>query len=313
MDVLSHFWDDIFSGLPDLLVAVIVLIVAIIVALLVQFLVKKLLKLIGVTKGLQKAGVSDENIKKTMSFVGRLTFLVVFFLFLPGIFEKLGLASISTPIVAMMNDFMAYLPKIIGAIIILLVGLFIAKLLKELLKPILNKTKLNSGLAKLGLDLKKVNVADVIVNIIYTVVAIFFAVEAINTLQLEVLTHIGTEIIGYLPLAVSAVIIMLLAYLLGIWVEGALIRNFKTSKATALVVKIAIIVIGVFITLYQLGVAPAMINAAFVIMLGAIGVAFAIAFGIGGRDFAAHTMAKFEKRLNDGASTNKAGNKKAKK
>ena len=43
MDVLSHFWDDIFRGLPDLLVAVIVLVVAVVVALLVQFLVKKLL------------------------------------------------------------------------------------------------------------------------------------------------------------------------------------------------------------------------------------------------------------------------------
>lgn len=303
MSNLSHFWDDVFRGLPDVVVALIVLVLALLVAWLTKFLIVKLLKLVGLERGMKKAGIEQKNITKSIGFIGNLVYLAVFILFLPGIFDKLGLGSISTPIVAMMNNFMAYLPKIIGAIIILLVGLFIAKLVKELLKPLLNKTKLNSWLEKVGLDVKKINVSDVLVNIVYTVIAVFFAVEALNTLQLEVLTHIGAQIIHYLPLALSAAIIMLLAYLLGIWAEGALVRNFKTSKAAAMVVKIVVIVAGVFLTLFQLGIAPAMINAAFIIMLGAVGVAFAIAFGMGGREFAAHTLKKFEQRLDEAAKT----------
>lgn len=305
MSNLSHFWDDVFGGLPDVLVALIVLVLAILVAWLTKFLIVKLLKLIGLEKGMRKAGIEKKNIDKSINFVGKLAWLVVFILFLPGIFDKLGLGSISTPIVAMMNGFMAYLPKIIGAVIILLIGLFIAKLVKELLRPLLDKTKLNSWLEKLGLDVKKVNVSEVLVNIVYAVIAIFFAVEALNTLQLEVLSNIGAEIIRYLPLAVSAAIIVLLAYLLGSWAEGALVRNFRTSKATAFVVKTIILVIGAFITLYQLGVAPALINAAFIILLGAVGVAFAIAFGMGGRDFAARTMKKFEQKLDENARVRK--------
>lgn len=301
MSNLSHFWDDVFGGLPDVLVALIVLVVALLAAWLTKFLIIKLLKLVGLDRGMKKAGIEPKKIAKANSFIGNLTFLVVFVLFLPGIFDKLGLGSISAPIVAMMNGFMAYLPKIIGAVIVLLVGLFIAKLVKELLRPLLHKTKLNSWLEKVGLDIKKVNVADVIVNIVYAVIAVFFAVEAVNTLQLEVLTNIGAEIIRYLPLAISAAIIMLLAYMLGMWAEGALVRNFKTSKAAAMIVKIIIIVAGTFLTLFQLGIAPAMINAAFIIMLGAFGVAFAIAFGWGGRDFAARTLKKFEQRLDENA------------
>ena len=171
----------------------------------------------------------------------------------------------------MMNGFMAYLPKIIGALIILLMGLFIAKLVKELLRPLLARTKLNSWLEKVGLDIKKINVADVLVNILYIVIVVFFSVEALNTLQLEVLTKIGGEVICYLPLAVSATVIMLSAYLLGIWVESALVNNLKVSKITALVVKVVVMVVGAFITLYQLGVAPALINAAFIIVLGLLG------------------------------------------
>ena len=70
-------------------------------------------------------------------------------------------------------------------------------------------------------------------------------------------------------------------------------------------VKTIILVIGAFITLYQLGVAPALINAAFIILLGAVGVAFAIAFGMGGRDFAARTMKKFEQKLDENARVRK--------
>lgn len=305
MSNLSHFWDDVFGGLPDVLVALIVLVLALLVAWLTKFLIVKLLKLIGLDKGMRKAGIEPKNIEKAKGFIGNLAWLAVFILFLPGIFDKLGLGSISEPIVAMMNGFMAYLPKIIGAVIVLLVGLFIAKLVKELLMPLLEKSKLNAWLEKVGLNVKKVNVAQILVNTIYVVIAVFFTVEGLKILQLEVLTNIGAEIIRYMPLAISALIIVLLAYLLAVWVEGALIRNFKVSKGTALAAKIAIIVIGAFLTLYQLGVAPALINAAFIILLGAIGVAFAIAFGWGGRDFAARTMKKFEQKIDENARARK--------
>ena len=299
MENLSHMWDNVFGGLTSIFVALIVLVIAILLGWLTKYLIVKLLKVAGLPKALMKAGIKNDKINGVLGFIGRLAFLVVFLLFLPGIFSKLGLESIGVPITAMMNDFMVYLPKIIGAVLILMVGLFIARLVKELLRPILHKTKLNSWVEKAGLDVEKISISDILVNLIYVVIVVFFTVEAINTLQLDILTKIGEEIIHYLPYALSAAIIMLLAYLLGSWVETALVKNFKTSKVVALAVKIVVIVIGAFLTLFQLGVAPEMVNAAFIIMLGAVGVAFAIAFGIGGRDFAAHTMRKIEMRMDE--------------
>ena len=176
-----------------------------------------------------------------------------------------------------------------------------AKLVKELLKPLLKKTKLDSFVEKAGLNIEKISIANILVNIIYVVIVVFFSVESIKILNLEVLTKIGEQIIAYLPYALSAAITILLAYLLGSWVETALVKNFNVSKATALISKIVIIVIGAFITMYQLGIAPEMVNAAFIIVLGAFGVAFAISFGMGGREFAAHTMKKFEQKLDENA------------
>ncbi|MDO5480740.1 MAG: hypothetical protein Q4F60_00105 [Candidatus Saccharibacteria bacterium] len=305
MNSIEIFLDDFLKGLPDVVVALLVLVLAMFSAWLVKTLTLKLLKLIGLEKGLAKLGTKKENISKVTGFIGRLVYLIVFILFLPGIFEKLGLNNIAAPIVAMMNNFMSYLPNIIGAVIIATIGLFIARLVKELVRPLLMKLKINSWSEKAGLDVKKIDLATIMANIAYTVIAIFFIVEALNTLQLEVLTKVGGQIIAYLPYAISATIVILIAYLLGNWAENSLIRNFNTSKAVALVAKIAIIVIGVFMFLSQLGIASSLVNAAFIILLSSVGIAFAISFGIGGREFAAHTLRKFEQKLDEAARKKK--------
>ena len=64
-------------------------------------------------------------------------------------------------------------------------------------------------------------------------------------------------------------------------------------------IKIGILVIGAFMVLNQLGIATKIVNSAFVIILAALGVAFAIAFGIGGRDFAKKTLDDASKKLEE--------------
>ena len=58
-----------------------------------------------------------------------------------------------------------------------------------------------------------------------------------------------------------------------------------------------IITIGAFVTLYQLGIASSLVQSAFIIILSAFAVAFAVAFGIGGREFASHMLNKVEKKI----------------
>ena len=79
--------------------------------------------------------------------------------------------------------------------------------------------------------------------------------------------------------------------------ENSINDKFQDSKITALIVKVIIITIGAFVTLYQLGIAASLVQSAFIIVLGAFAVAFAVSFGIGGRDFASHMLAKLEKKI----------------
>ena len=118
-------------------------------------------------------------------------------------------------------------------------------------------------------------------------------------IELEVLTNIGSTIISYLPYAVSGIIMLGIAILLANYVQKIILKSFPESKATALLAKVLIIVLGMFITLYQLGIAAQIVNNAFLIILGAFGVAFAIAFGMGGREFASHMLNRVEKKIDE--------------
>ena len=298
MQNITDLYYSLLGNVPDIILALLVLVLAFFVSWVAKKLALKLTKFLGLERAMAKAGISQKNIKNTTSFIGRLVHLIVFILFLPGIFEKLGLNNVATPIVTMMNSLLAYLPNIIGAVVILIIGLFIAKIVKELLTPLLDKLGLNAWLKRIGVA-SKINFPDLLSTIVYAVIVVIFAIEAISTLQLDILTRLGAGLVDYLPFALSAALILAIAFLLGTWSEVALVNKLKTSTFTGLAAKVAIITTGVFMALSQLGIASGLVNATFVILVGSVGVAFAVSFGLGGRDFAAHTMKKLEKKLDD--------------
>lgn len=129
--------------------------------------------------------------------------------------------------------------------------------------------------------------------------SLFIIQLAVNLLNLAILSNIGNSILQYLPLVVSATIIMGGGIILASWVERLITKHSPKQKTVALIIKILIIVLAVFMTLSQLGFAQDIVNLAFVILMAGAAVAFAIAFGLGGRNFAANRLDKLEKKLDE--------------
>lgn len=397
MKDVTVMWNELSNSLPDFVIAILILIVAFLISWIVKKSVLKLLKVLKVSKLFEKAKLDEEASNKVMEFIAKIVYLITFTLFLPGIFGKLGLSGVADPITSMMNVVLTYLPSIVAALIVLIIGLFISKLVKELLIPVFKKLRIDEWLEKLGFEndnKNKISKAEILANVVYAlilipvviaslnilnieaisipatnmlnsifafipnavvaiiiffvgkfiaelactivenllnsvgtdnllekiidkkenkenkfslsktiayivkyVVLIFFIVQAIKLLKLDVLTNIGNAIIGYMPYAVSTIIVIGITLILANMAEKTILKNFPNSKATALIAKISIIVVGAFVSLYQLGIAATMVNAAFIIILSAIAVAFAISFGVGGREFASHTLQKLEKKI----------------
>jgi len=387
MEYLMSSLGSLVAGVGSVVKAALILVVAVIVANIVKSAVLKLLGKGKVAELLSKMDAEGAKPGSTTEFIGKLVHLLVFLLFVPSIFSTLGMQQVTSPITGILNTIWGYVPNIVAAAIILVVGFFVAKLVRQLLVPVFDKlnidklqekagievtnsAKLSNTLAYIvyvlilipmivmaldalnisvisnpavnmlnkifafipnifvalviiligcmigkfvgqivsrliasaGLDAKvsklmdgatgKVVVSKLIGTIVYVVVVILFVVEGINVLQLEVLTNMGALIIGYMPAVLSAAVIFVLCFFASSMAEKALKKNgFATYAAIA---KYAILVVGAFMVLSQLGIAAEIVNTAFKLLLAALAVAFAIAFGVGGKEFASNTLKKLE-------------------
>ena len=389
MNLISSFMSAVGNGIWSVLAASLILIVAFVVAAIVRSLVLKLLSRGRVGQFLEKLDAAGGEGKpgSTKEFIGKLVHLLVFLLFVPGIFAVLGMREVISPITGLLNIVWGYVPNVVAAVIVLVVGCFVAKLVRQLLVPVFgrlnvdrlqekagvevpNSAKLSNTLAYIiyvlilipmiimaldvlnisvistpavhmldmifgfipnifvglviiiigcmigkfvgqivtrliasaGLDAKLSKLLDEEKNkfdlsrfagtVVNVVIVIFFAVEGVNVLKLEVLTGIGSVVIGYMPAALSAVLILAICFVASSIASRALVS--RGHAAYGLIAKCAILTVGVFMVLSQLGIAETIVNSAFKLILAALAVAFAIAFGVGGRDFAAHTLKKLE-------------------
>lgn len=304
MDGITSWVNDLLKNVPDVILALLVLILAFFCAWVAKKATLKLIKLTGLERLLAKAGMNETNRDKTKAFVARLIQLIVFILFMPGVFEKLGLNNVASPIMAMTNQFTTFVPTLIAALVLLMVGIFVAKQLGALLEQVLITVGLDKGTNKL-LEVTgtkttgKFSLSKLVAEIVHYAIDVFVLIEVFNMMHFDILVNIGHSIVKYSPMALSAVLIFCISVLAANYVSKNVIEKFSDSKTIALILKSVIVTVGVFIMLSQLGVARDLVNSAFVIILGALGVAFAVAFGIGGREFAAHTMRKLEGKIDE--------------
>src|SRR5690606_27154020 len=102
----------------------------------------------------------------------------------------------------------------------------------------------------------------IIGKIVQILIIIFFTVEALNVLQLQVLNNIGTAVINYLPNVLSALIILGLG-IIGGNLLGNYVQQASGNRLIGAIVKYAIMIIAVFMTLEQLNFANNIVNTAF--------------------------------------------------
>ncbi|MGH1471435.1 MAG: mechanosensitive ion channel family protein [Cellvibrionaceae bacterium] len=133
--VVATFWEKIAVFLPSLLAAVVVIIVGYLIAKILHFIVVRLLNTVGLNTLSIRAGIHDvldrAGIKSTVpEMVGKLVFWIVLLTFFVSAAETLGLSRVSSVI----DELTMYLPKVIGACLILIVGFFLANLIRDVVR-----------------------------------------------------------------------------------------------------------------------------------------------------------------------------------
>ncbi|MFC4737114.1 mechanosensitive ion channel [Bacillus daqingensis] len=297
---IANMTETFLEFLPNIFAAAIILFVGIFIARLVKDLVYRSLESLKVDHWFNKWTRFEGSSSMKLSAI--LANIVFIFLLIPIItvaLETLNIQMISEPITNVFNSILAMIPNVFVAIILVLVGYFIARFVGDLLINLLQRTGVDNVYSFFEMDGPKSSsfrVSTILGQIVKVVIIIFFTVEALNVLQLEVLNNIGGAVLAYLPLLVSALLILLLGLFAGHYL-GALVKKYSGSGFYASLVKYTIIVFAAFMTFDQLQFATTIVNLAFLLILGAVSVAFAIAFGVGGRDYAKTKLAELDRKM----------------
>ncbi len=294
---ITNLLNVVWSYVPNVAAAAIILVIGFFVAKLVRQILVPVFDKLNINKLQEKAGIEVTDSAK-LSYT--LAYVVYVLILIPTIvmaLDVLDIRVISNPAMNMLNMIFASVPNILVALIIIVIGCFIGKFVGQIVTKLIATAGLDAKLAKLmDNDAQKVSLSKLAGVIVQVVVIVFFVVEGINVLNLNVLTSIGGNVISYMPAVLGAVLIMAIAFFASSAAEKALKKS--GCSACALMAKVAILTVAAFMVLSQLGIAAEIVNTAFTLLLAALAIAFAIAFGIGGKEFAFKTLKKFEDSLN---------------
>ena len=202
MEIIESIWAI------DLVRFIVYLLVAFIAAGVAKLIVTKLLKLIKLDKKFDKWGINEGQVGTSMSFVGKLVYLIVFLLFLPSALEALGIEGASAPITNFVSAFIDYLPNIIAAVIVMYVGIFVAQILGHIVAVLLKKTKIDALIEKDDEDGKQVVLlSDVLVKILMSVIVLITLVAALTVLDIRAISDPAQAIVASIFGAVPSIIL----------------------------------------------------------------------------------------------------------
>ena len=201
----------------------------------------------------------------------------------------------------------AFLPNLLGALIVFVVGLAVAASLGALVEKIFDALKFDSFLMKLGLGpyferaglrLRGARFLGQIVNWFLTIV---FLLAASDILSLNGFSSFLNDVLAYIPNIVVAVLVMLAAVVVGNLLRRLVTASVMSAKLHAAnflgtLTWWAVVVFGILTALVQLNVAAAIINSLLTGFIAMLALAGGLAFGLGGRDYAAHLIGKLRER-----------------
>ena len=191
-----------------------------------------------------------------------------------------------------LDELFAFLPNLVGALLILVLGYLIARVVGRLAQRGLRAAGADRALAtgtageyreRFAPGLQPSRLVGTIVFWIVFALAIMLAVSALGV---EALTSFIEAVVAYLPNVVAAILILLVAVAIAGAVGGIaqrLLGGTMLGKIVQTTVPVLVIAVALFMALVQLKIATEIVVATYVIVLGSVGLGFALAFGLGGR------------------------------
>ena len=292
LEPVTHLLDRVLEMVPNAFGALLIGGVGYLVARVVRGLVMNLLAAAGTDALNQRVGL--DNTVRLSRLAGNLVFIFIFVPSLIAALDALKIEAISRPATQMLAQMMSAVPQIIAATVILLLTWYVARFAARLLGSLMESAGVDGLPQKLGLgdslsgDSRPSRIAAWLV----TFFAMLFATtEAAEQLGFTQVRDVVTQFIRFGGDVLLGSVIMVVGFWLSSLAHSAIHRLDSThSRALAGVARIAILGLVIAMGLRAMGIANEIVQMAFGLTFGAVAVAVALSFGLGGREAAGKLM-----------------------
>lgn len=201
----------------------------------------------------------------------------------------------------------AFVPQLLAALVLLFLGWILANIVRTAVGKVLDTLKFDELGKKTGIEafMRQGNIdltlSRLIANLVYWIILLVVIVTVANSLGLTNVAELFNKVVFYLPNIIVAVLVLVFGVMVARFINRlifAYLNNMGVDGALTLstLAEYAVIIFVVFVALEQLQIGTHLLISAFQIGFGAIGLALALAFGLGGREWAAGVIKRLTEK-----------------
>ena len=300
---IDSLLENVVSFVPNLLWAGLIFFIGMMVARIVRDLVVTTLQTVDFDKWANRGGVDNVTGNTAISkTIGTIVYVLIAIPVAIAALEQLEIQSISEPASDMLRMIFAAIPNIIAAAILLGIGYLISKFVVQIAKEVLPGLGVDRALAESGLVAENTTASGIIARVAQVAIILFFAIAATRILGFPELTVILDQLLELGGRVIFGAVVIAFGFLIANMLARLIAGDDENSTA-ATIVRWATIILFVFMGLQFTGIGGMIPANALTILIAGIAVAGALAFGLGGRDWAARKLDQMDNDLGGGSAS----------
>ncbi len=283
---------DVLHFIPNLIGAGLIFFIGAIIAKIVRDLVETVLTTVDFDKWLGRTGATEVTGNPKLSkTIATIVYVLIMIPVVIAALQALQITAISGPLVGMLERILDAIPNIIGAALLLALGYVIGKWVAGLIEQILPGLGVDRTIGAIGVLPAGTSASKVIGKIVLIAIVLISAVAATRLLGFPELTILVAQVVELGGQVIFGGVIIAVGFML-----ANILANLMSGTGAATIVKYATIFLFAFIGLRQMGIGEEIVDMAFGAIVIGTAVAGALAFGLGGREWAGRKLEEIDRK-----------------
>ena len=291
LDPVKSMFDSLLTAVPNIIGAVFIGLIGYLIASIVASIAEMAGE--ALERVMERGGITGIDVSRILHIV---VFVLIFAPALLAAFEKLSIDVISVPATQMLNDLPNAVPKLLAAAVIILVAFVAGRIFSGLVTQALISVGADALPERVGATgmFERTSFSTVAGGLLFFFIMLTATVTAAERLEFAVLSVALSQVMAF----AGSIIVGLVILGVGNWLATLAYNGLSAAESSlAPVARFAILGLVLAMGLKAMGLADEIVNLAFGLTLGALAVAFAVAFGLGGREAAAQQLQNWMNRI----------------